>query len=58
MSQKTRVFHGGKFKQVEAGKSKQVAEAEKKRIQNQGHSARVTSTTGRDRSKTYTVWKK
>jgi len=54
----TKVFHGGRFKQIAAGKSKSVAEQEKERIQNSGHSARVTASIGRDRSKTYQVWKK
>lgn len=54
----TKVFHGGRFKQIAVGKSKPVAEQEKERLQKAGHSARVTTVIHRDRSKTYQVWKK
>ncbi len=54
----TKVFHGGRFKQVATGKSKAVAEQEKKSLQSKGHAARITTQMERDRTKTYNIWKR
>lgn len=52
MTEKTRKFHGGRFKRVAEPLSKTSAEKQKERLQKQGKEVRVTKGT----HKGYDVW--